>query len=64
MARLNKKSTKNEFVKELKSLEQIMSEANHDADSHLVQERAAFAQVRIVALAKELEIEIKPEEYK
>lgn len=58
MARLNKKSTKAAFVKELKNLEFANSTAK--ANGYVY----AIAQDFLLKVAKELEIEIKPEDYK
>lgn len=60
MPRLNIKSTKAAFVKELKELEEL----KHYEMKESIPAEAPYAQERIIALAKELEIEIKPEDYK
>lgn len=57
MPRLNIKSTKAAFVKLLKDTEE-------DKASGGMSDKVLYAQCVLMALAKELEIEIKPEDYK
>jgi replicative DNA helicase len=57
MSRLNKKSTKAAFVKELQILNSLSKKPEFTSEANKAIES-------LVKLAKELEIVIKPEEYK
>lgn len=61
MSRLNIKSTKAAFVKELKDLERKAEHNDNQGNRPVIYD---YAQLTLLELAKELEIEIKPEEYK